>query len=70
MDLKKFLNSITKQERESIASSSGTTVDYFWQLSGGHRKAGPLLAIKIEEVTSGKVSRHDLRPDIFGETTM
>lgn len=33
----------------------------------GSRKVGARDAIAIERVTSGNPTRHELRPDIFGE---
>ena len=39
-------------------------MDYLWQIAGGHCRAGAKMAVAIEEATG--VSKHDLRPDIFG----
>lgn len=70
MDLRTYLNSITQPEREALAKNCETSVDYFWQLSGGHRKAGHNLAKRIEKYTDGKVTKHELRPDIFDASEM
>jgi DNA-binding transcriptional regulator YdaS (Cro superfamily) len=66
MDMRSFLNSIDQAERERIAIACETTVDYFWQIAGNHRKPGALLARKIDLHTEGKVTAAELRPDIFG----
>jgi DNA-binding transcriptional regulator YdaS (Cro superfamily) len=36
------------------------------QISAGRRKVPASICRKIEEATNGKVTRYDLRPDIFG----
>jgi DNA-binding transcriptional regulator YdaS (Cro superfamily) len=66
MNLRQLLHKLTPTERENLADECGTTVEYFWQIAGGHRKPGPLLARKIEQHSSGKVTAMELRPDIFG----
>jgi len=65
MDMKTFLKTSDKSELILAAELSGTTVDYFRQIAGGHRKASPLLAKKIEESTGGLVKKECLRPDVF-----
>jgi hypothetical protein len=65
--MRQLLNSITPEEREELANKCGTTVEYFWQIAGGHRKAGPVLAKKIQKHSSGRVKASVLRPDIFGD---
>lgn len=67
MDMRSFLNSVDQVERERIAEACETTVDYFWQIAGKHRKPGALLARKIELHTDGRVTAAELRPDIFGK---
>ena len=70
MNIKSWLNGATKEQRKLVADKAKTTVDYMWQLSGEHRKAGPQLAIRIEvatqEVTPDRiVMRGDLRSDLW-----
>ncbi len=50
--------------RRKIAERCGVTPEAVtnWQRRGVPAKA----VIPIEEVTGGRVTRHDLRPDIFG----
>lgn len=54
--------------RLELAQKVGSSPDYLWQVATGWkgRKAGPLLANRIHDATDGEVSKHDLRPDIFG----
>jgi DNA-binding transcriptional regulator YdaS (Cro superfamily) len=59
------LNELTKTELEEIAEKAGTSVGYLVQIKNGHRKASPKLVTKIQEATNGKVSREDLRPDLW-----
>lgn len=66
MDLKTYIaDSATRRE---LAASCGTTPDYLWQVATGWRgrRASVDLAKKIEVATASVVTRHDLRPDIFG----
>lgn len=51
---------------ESVAAQAGTTPAYLWQIATGVRKASPKLAKAIEAATGGKVSKRELRPDIWG----
>lgn len=41
--------------------------DYVWQIATGRRQASPILARAIETATKGKVTRYDLREDVFGK---
>ncbi len=44
---------------------ANTSVGYLYLVAGGHRRASAELAKRIEQASSAKVTRHDLRPDIF-----
>lgn len=66
MKLKTYKRLHDKPHLLEIAAQVGSSYEYIWeQLPGGHSKASPELAKKIEKATSGKVSRSDLRPDIY-----
>lgn len=70
MEIGEWLRQTDASERESVASLCNTTVDYFYQLAGGHRSASPQLAGLIENATNGAVTARELRPDlaaIFGQ---
>ena len=51
MKLDDFNRACTKRERAWVADACGTTEGYLYQLGGGHRKASPALAIRIEAAT-------------------
>lgn len=67
MELKEYIRFLTPEERQAFAVKANTSVGYLYQLAGGHRKAGALLAKNIEIITSRRVKAVDLRPDIFGK---
>lgn len=37
-----------------------------WQWVNGHRPVAAHHCLPIEQATSGAITRHDLRPDVFG----
>lgn len=55
-----------KSEFAQIAAAAGTSAEYLIQIAYGHSRASYGMAFRIEEATQKGVSRHDLRPDIFG----
>ena len=44
----------------------GVSQGLVWQWLEGKTRITAERALEIERATSGKVTRHDLRPDIFG----
>lgn len=65
MDMRTFLKTTSKTERERVAKEVETTVAYLFQLAGGHREPSVKLAMRLEKASGGLLSRRDLRPDIF-----
>ena len=65
MDMKNYLKSSSIEDRQKLAEESGTTVAYFWQIAGGHRKPGAMMCRVIEKKSKGKIKAKDLRPDYF-----
>lgn len=51
---------------KALATKAGCSDGTLYMISKGHKSAGPKLANAIEKATDGAVSRHDLRPDVFG----
>lgn len=49
---------------EGMAAKLGTSPGYLHDLEKGRRRPSPQLANTIERITG--ISRHDLRPDVFG----
>lgn len=53
--------------QQSLAEKAGITqAGVHWLLSG-EGKIAPETALKIESATEGRVTRYQLRPDIFGK---
>lgn len=62
MDLLTYISDLS--QRAALAEACGTSPAYLYQLATGRRRPKALLAAKIEEATSGEVSKIDL---IFGQ---
>ena len=52
--------------RSEVAKKLGTSEQYLYQIETRRRKASRLMAEAIERETGGVVSKHRLRPDLFG----
>jgi DNA-binding transcriptional regulator YdaS (Cro superfamily) len=65
MDIKTFTEHMTTDEKEVFAKKADTSVAYISQLVHGHRQAGLKTILAIEKASGGKVTRYDLRPDLF-----
>lgn len=64
MDLKTYCSTVESQT--SLAKRLGVSQGFIWQVLNGRSRITAERAIAIEKVTEGKVSKHTLRPDIFG----
>jgi len=53
--------------REDLARALSKNPDYLYQIATNRRQASPALAIQIEAATQGKVTRAELRPDLWGD---
>jgi|1048.fasta_scaffold00038_33 DNA-binding transcriptional regulator YdaS (Cro superfamily) len=67
MKLSDWLDKQPRGTRAQLARSLGITPTWMCQLTAGRGKASVELAIEIERLTDGQVTRSDMRPDIFGE---
>ncbi|MFC3191092.1 YdaS family helix-turn-helix protein [Pseudocitrobacter faecalis] len=63
--MKEYWDSLTKEQQFSLAGDVGSTHGYLRLVFNGHKKAGFALAKKLEETTSGAITKSDLRPDIY-----
>lgn len=63
--LRTWLAKTPFDERERVAVVAGTSVGHLWQLAGGHRRASPALAERLEVASAGELSVAALRPDLF-----
>jgi hypothetical protein len=65
--LRQYLNSLPRDRQAAYAKRAGTSIGYLRKaLSKGQRFDGA-LARALDEQSGGAVSRHDLRPDVFGQ---
>lgn len=62
-----FINDLSKHDQELLANELGTSRGYLQQIAYGFSLASPILAKRIAQATSTKVSVIDIRPDIFGD---
>ena len=69
MNISEYIKTFPKKDRahirKSIASFVGVSEIAVRHWCNGTRKVRPELVLKIECLTRGKVSRHELRPDIY-----
>lgn len=63
MDLKTYLEGCSQSD---LAERLGVTQGAVWQWVHGKTRITAERAIEIDLVTGGVVSRHELRPDVFG----
>lgn len=50
-----------------LANAIGCSQQYISWLLSDAKQISVEKALQVEKVTGGKVSRHDLRPDVFGQ---
>jgi hypothetical protein len=65
MNIKEWLGAATKEERAAVALEAETSVDYLWQLSGGHRRPSAKLAEKLEQATSRHTPDRVMKKEIL-----
>lgn len=64
--LRTYLTTMPPAKQAEYAKRAGTSIGYLRKaLSKGQRFDGA-LARRLDEESRGDVSRHDLRPDVFG----
>jgi hypothetical protein len=71
MNLPDFLNTLTTVERKAFAEGAGIDDKYLAQLKCSAKASGdrfPSLAVckKFVDLSGGKLTIEELRPDIFG----
>jgi len=66
MDAKQFLQTYP-DEAETVALRSGTTLIYLRMIGWGHKRPSPKLARSLELASNGRMTRTQLRPDIWEE---
>lgn len=63
MTLIDYLNSLPVERRAGLAAYCGTSFDYLRQIGYGNRPCSPLLAVRLERVSRGVITRKLLFPD-------
>lgn len=56
MDMKTFLQSVDAAERKRVATQAGTSVNYLYQIAGGHRDPSRKMAIRLSEASNGALT--------------
>lgn len=64
--MKAYWDSLTKEQQGELAGKVGSTPGYLRLVFNGYKKASFVLAKKLEQCTSGAITKSDLRPDISG----
>jgi len=64
--LRDYLNALPFDEQCDYARRAGTTINYLRKALSTGQKFGGVIARGLDEASHGVVSRHSLRPDIFG----
>jgi len=54
---------------DSVAKKAGCSVGTLYQIALGNKQPSAKLASSIHQATRGRVSRSELRPDVFGSAT-
>lgn len=62
--MKSFLRRATPNERLALAEKVGSSVNYFYQIAGGHKKPGPKLCKKLV-AAEPEFTLAELRPDYW-----
>jgi len=67
MDAKSFFIEFGEEEAKRVSKQAGTSLEYFKQVMYGNRKFSHKLAMKIESASDERMTRAELRPDIWGD---
>lgn len=65
--MKAYWDSLTKEQQGELAGKVGSTPGYLRLVFNGYKKASFVLAKKLEQCTSGAITKSDLRPDIAAD---
>jgi len=65
--LREYLNTLSHAEKLAFAHRAGTTLGYLQKALCVASRFGGVLARRLDEASGGFISKHELRPDIFGE---
>lgn len=60
-----YWDSLSPTQRADLAQRVGSSAEYLRLIFKGHKKAGFLLARRLEEETNSVITKTELRPDIY-----
>lgn len=67
MTLQDYFLGKKRGAKDALAKELNISRTWMSQLIQGRQVCSPELAVEIERLTLGAVTRKDLRPDLFGE---
>lgn len=67
MTLQEYFADKKRGAKDALARELGISRTWMSQVISGREVCSPELAVEIERLTGGMVTRKDLRPDLFGE---
>jgi hypothetical protein len=67
MNLKEYFGELPHGSKIELASKLGITKTWLSLIISGKKLPSGSLCNMIQKMTDGKVSRADLRPDLFGD---
>jgi len=67
MTLKEYFADKKRGAKDALAKKLGISRTWMSQIINGQQVCSPELAVEIERLTLGSVTRKDMRPDLFGE---
>lgn len=67
--LRTYLSTLSPDQQADYAVRAGTTIGYLRKALSKRQRFDGALARRLDEESAGRVSRHDLRPDVFGEAS-
>lgn len=65
MDLKTYLFNLSVSERDQFARDCDSTLGHMQNVAYGYRTASTEMAVSIESVSKGKVTRVEMFPDSY-----
>ncbi|MCU7936321.1 MAG: helix-turn-helix domain-containing protein [Candidatus Thiodiazotropha sp. (ex Dulcina madagascariensis)] len=67
MDMKRYIETEGREAAIRLAKKAGTKYVYLSQIASGFRKPSGRLTLALERLSGGKLTRHELRPDLYPE---
>lgn len=64
--LRAYLSTLAPTDQAAYAKRCGTSIGYLRKALSTKPRLDGALARRLDEESGGQVSRHDLRPDVFG----